>query len=267
MEPLPPPPALQVPPPAYRLHSPAGVAWACMGTPVAGGIMLALNYRKWGQKAAAAAAVVGGFVTTAIIVWLAIIVPASVPAIIFVVPQIVGGYFVAKWLQGRRVDAHVAANGRKASPWIGVAVGLGVTALVVGAVAIWFFSTGLNPRALIDSQESIDFGHGQYVFYSGGATRDDAQDFGEALVNGDFFDNTVPAEVLITGGPDAREISFPVAQGAWDDPATLDYMRQLTEYIAPNIGTKPITVLLLDENLYAKKRCVLADGWHCSPVA
>ncbi len=45
-------------PPACRLQPPAGVAWAtAIGTPVAGGIVLALNYWKWGQKGLAAAAI------------------------------------------------------------------------------------------------------------------------------------------------------------------------------------------------------------------
>ena len=83
--------------------------------------MLAVNYWKWGQKALAAAAVAAGFLTTAVIAWLAWVVPASVPAIVFLVPQVVGGYFVSKWLQGRRFDAHVAAGGPKASSGRGAA--------------------------------------------------------------------------------------------------------------------------------------------------
>ena len=111
-----PPAPPQVPPPAYRLHSPAGVTWAtALGGPTAGSIVLALNYWKWGQKAVAVAVVAAGFVATAIIAWLAIITPASVPAFVFLVPQLVGGYVVARWLQGRRFDAHVAAGGGKVS--------------------------------------------------------------------------------------------------------------------------------------------------------
>lgn len=47
---LPRPPARG--PAAYRLHSPANVTGAtCLGTPVAGGIVLALNYWKWAHRA------------------------------------------------------------------------------------------------------------------------------------------------------------------------------------------------------------------------
>jgi hypothetical protein len=255
MEPQPPRSAPPVPPPAYRLHPPTGVAWAtALGTPAAGGIVLGLNYWKWGQKALAAAAVAAGFLTTAIIAWLAWVVPASVPALVFLVPQVVGRYFVAKWLQGRRFDAHVAAGGSKASSGRGAAIGLVFSALLIGAFATWFLSTGINPKALLDSQESVDFGHGQLVFYSRGATRDDAQRFGEALVNEGYFDGTVPAEVLITGRAGGRQISFAGGEGAWDDESNVEWMRSLAERIAPAIGGKPLTVLLLDERLYEKKR-------------
>ena len=44
-------------------------------------------------------------------------------------------------------------------------------------------------------------------------------------------------------------------------------MRELVEYIAPDIGGEPIKVLLLDDRLYALKACVLHSGWTCEPVS
>ena len=247
------------------LHSPAGVTWAtALGGPTAGSIVLALNYWKWGQKAVAVAVVAAGFVATAIIAWLAIITPASVPAFVFLVPQLVGGYFVARWLQGRRFDAHVAAGGGKVSSGIGAAIGLGFGTLMLGAFVVWFLSTGINPQSVLDSQDSVDFGNGQEVFYSRGATRGDAQNLGEALVRGEYFDDTVPTTVWIAGRPGAREISFIGAEGSWDDAANMEYMRELTEYIVADIGGKPVTVRMLDERLYEKKRCRLNEEWSCS---
>jgi hypothetical protein len=84
----------------------------------------------------------------------------------------------------RRFDAHVAAGGPKASSGRGAAIGLLFTALIIGALAVGFLITGINPRAaLLDAQESVDFGHDQLVSCSHGATGDDAQRFGEAPVN------------------------------------------------------------------------------------
>ena len=267
MEPQPHPAQLRAEPPAYRLHSPVGVTWAtALGGFAAGGIVLGFNYWKWRQKAAAAAVGAAGLVAMSVVAWLAIITPASVPAVVFLLPQMLVGYLVAKWLQGRRFDAHVAAGGGKISSGVGAAIGLGFGMLILGAFAVWFLSTGINPKALLDSQESVDFGHGQQVYYSRGASRDTAQDLGEALTRARYFDGTVAAEVWIAGQPGRREISFVGAEGAWDDPVNVDYMHELTEYILADIGGKPVTVLLLDERLYEKKRCRMDAGWACSPT-
>ena len=257
--------------PAYRIHSVTGVVWATIcGSVFAGSVILAVNYWRWGQKAYAVAAVAAGFIATAVIFWLAVLTPTEVPAVAFLVPQVLIGYLAARWLQGRRIDAHRAAGGDRVSPGIGALIGLGFSALVVGAVAGLFLAVhlifGVNPGALIDRVDYVDFGHGQLVYYFDGATRDDAQQLGEALTNAGYFDGTAPTEATIAGFPGAREISFVGADGAWDDPANVDYIGELTEYVAPDIGGTPITVLMLDLNLYEQKRCTLSDGWHCAPV-
>jgi hypothetical protein len=109
--------------------------------------------------------------------------------------------------------------------------------------------------AAVDAQHSVNMGHNQLVYYSGGATRDDAQRFGEALEkDGLYFDGTVPAAVLISGEAGAREISFFSAEGFWEDESYVRAIRTLSEHIAPAIGGKPLTVRILDQNWNEKKR-------------
>ena len=251
-EPL--PPVAPAPPPADRLHPVSSITWAtALGAPVSGGIVLALNYWKWGQKPAAAAAVSAGLLVTAVIVWLALLVPSYVPGAVFVVPQVLGGYFVAKALQGRRLEAHRAAGGANASNWIGAGIGLGFTAVLV-AVVVGVVVTGVNPGAMFETQQWVDMGQGQEVDYTRGATRSDAERLGEALKEYGYFDGTVPSMVLLAGKPGAREVSFLGSEGAWDDSHNVDYIRDLAEYVAPSIGGLPLTVRLLDERMYEQKR-------------
>jgi hypothetical protein len=227
-----------------------------LGTPAAGGIVLALNYWKWGQKGLAAAAVAAGLVITAVLAWLAWVTPLWVPAAIFLAPQVLGGYFVAKSLQGRRFDAHIAGGGRKASNWIGAGVGLAINTPLV----VLFLVIGLNPSAVYYAQEYVDMGQDQYVYYARGATRDDAQRFGEALKEYGYLDGTMPTEVLIAGKAGSREISFFGAEGAWDDESNVQWMRDMVAYIAPAIGGRPVTVRLLDEHWNEKKRLKIERG-------
>ncbi len=97
-------------------------------------------------------------------------------------------------------------------------------------------------------------GHDQYVYYSRGATQDDARRFGEALQTEGYFDGTVPAGVLIFGEADDREISFFVGESEWEDEAYVEEFRAMADRIAPDIGGKPVTVRLLDEYSNEMKR-------------
>ena len=94
-----------VAPPPYRIHSITGVVLATFcGMPLGGSVVLAINYWRWGQKAYAVAVVTGGLLTTAVIAWLAFVLPAAVPALAFLVPQPVIAYVAGRWLQGHRTS-------------------------------------------------------------------------------------------------------------------------------------------------------------------
>jgi hypothetical protein len=263
MQPQAPPPAPEVPPPC-RIHPVASITWAtALGTPAAGGVMMALNYWRWGQKPLAVATAVGGFLITAVIGAIAWITPSDVPAALFLVPQVLGGFAVAKFVQGPRINRHAAAGGQMALTSIGAGVGLGFSAVLVAVIVVGVFASGVNPSAILDSQRSVDFGHGQEVFYGHGATKSDARRFGEALKDGGYFDDSTPVVVWIAGSPGNYEVSFAGADGAWDDAANVDYIRQLLAYVAQDIGGEPIRVRLLDEDYNVRKRCRLDRDWRC----
>lgn len=107
---------------------------------------------------------------------------------------------------------------------------------------------------MADTQKYVDMGQDQYVYYSRGATRDDAHRFGEALREYGYLDGTMPADVLIAGRPGLREISFIGTEEAWADEDIVQLMHDMADEIAPDIGGKPVTVRLLDEQWNEKKR-------------
>ena len=161
---------------------------------------------------------------------------------------------MTRWLQGRRFDAHIVSGGKKATRWIGAGIGLAIFAPIMGALAAFVLFSGINPSAYVDMQYSVDMGHDQYVYYSYGATEDDARRFGEALETEGYFDGTIPADVLISGEAGDREISFFADESMWEDETYVDAVDAMAERIAPAIGGKPITVRILDEYSNEKKR-------------
>jgi hypothetical protein len=110
---------------------------------------------------------------------------------------------------------------------------------LIGAFVVFPLISGVNPSAFVDMQYSVDMAHDQHVYYSRGATRDDAQRFGEALETEGYFDGTTPADVLISGKAGAREISFFGGGGVWEDESYVEAVRAMAERIAPAIGGNP----------------------------
>ena len=52
--------------PSFKLYTPGHVAWATfLGAPLAGSMLLAMNYRRLGEPTSAAIALVGGFLGNA----------------------------------------------------------------------------------------------------------------------------------------------------------------------------------------------------------
>ena len=105
-----------------------------------------------------------GLLTTGILFWLGWLAPETVPAAAFLVPQILGGYFLAQSLQGRRFNAHIVSGGKKASNWIGAGIGLAVFTPLIGAFVVFVLISGVNPSAIVDMQYSVDMGHDQHVY-------------------------------------------------------------------------------------------------------
>jgi hypothetical protein len=116
-----------------------------LGTPAAGGIVLAINYWKWGRKGLAVAAVTVALLATAVLGWLAWIAPMWVPAVAFLAPQVLAGYFLARWLQGKRFDAHIAGGGKQASNWVGAGIGLAICAPLIAAFAAFIVFSDVSP--------------------------------------------------------------------------------------------------------------------------
>ena len=131
--------------PAYKLFSIWSIILATIfGAPVAGGIVMAINYKRLGFPGKATHAVVWSAVATAVILAIAVFMPEDIhiPNMAFVIPQLVVMYLLAKTLQGPAMETHQAQGGPCASAWLAAGIGLlsmiaiffvlGVAAFVIG---------------------------------------------------------------------------------------------------------------------------------------
>ena len=138
-------------PAARRLFTPGSVFWATfMSLPLAGGIVLAVNYSRFGERGKAVRAVLGSVVWSLVDAVLILLIPdqaklggAGIGGILAVVM-----WQIARDEQGPLVAAHRASGGGVYSKWLGVAIGLstlaGLFILIVGVVLL--IALLANPR-------------------------------------------------------------------------------------------------------------------------
>jgi hypothetical protein len=127
-----------------KLYSPGSVTIATLlGSPLAGAIVMALNYDRMGQRKTAWQCCALGFVGTVALFALGIIFPKLPNGA--AVGSVVGMYYAAKSAQGPQFQQHIQQGGRADSPW--KAAGIGLLCLVVIGFFIVAFAA-LFPKVM-----------------------------------------------------------------------------------------------------------------------
>jgi hypothetical protein len=233
--------------PTYTLFDSGAVVIATFfGTPVVGSALMAVNYRRLGQGGKAFIAVVVGIVITGLAILLGWNLPQSVSYLVALALLIVMRQG-AERLQGAAIADHVQRGGRLGSKWL--AFGLGAAFCVVlfgGIFAVVYFN----------NDTSVKIGSKDEVYYSGTATKADAQALGDALKKRGYMQDQ-GADVILDKGKDGTIVSFIVKEGFWDQAGTLSTFEEIGRQVAPLIGGFPIKVRLLDSSRDVKKESTI----------
>ena len=228
--------------PAYTLFNADSVGLATfLGTPIAGGILMAVNYRRLGKGGKAAAVLLIALLVTALALVFGYLVPQGVSALV-AVGLFLGARTAAKALQGAAVEQHVRQGGKLGSKWAAAGLGIALLAIVVGGYLLVHFA--LNPKVTIGTKDE--------VYYSGSATRQDAQTLGATLKTMGFLSDR-GASVFLSKGNGGTVVSFVVKEGVWNDPAMVASFEEIGPGIAPSVGGFPIQVRLIDSDSVVKK--------------
>ena len=143
------------PPPTYRLFTPRAVAISSfIGSSVAGGIVMAINYYRVGKRGESAAAVIGSVLLLIVLaVGMAFAPQAeSAPATLVGLVQATLMYVAAQSLQGTLLEKHVARGGPLESGWLGAGIGC-LTGILLAVVLIG----GLSLLAMAIGEDVTDF--------------------------------------------------------------------------------------------------------------
>lgn len=121
---------------SVKTYSPGQVAWATfLGSPIAGCVLLAINYRRFGKPDAATAALALGAVGTALLLVVAFTLPEDFPGSLLTGAYTLVMYQCAKSLQRGDHYRCLMNGGTKASSW--AATGIGLLSSVCLIIAIF----------------------------------------------------------------------------------------------------------------------------------
>ncbi len=131
-----------------KLYSPMQVVGATfLGSPIAGGLVLAENFRAFGDDTMARAAIQISAVVTVVVFILAIYLPERTPNSLLPAAYCGGYLWYAKKYQLKRFEKHIESGGLKQSNWR--VAGIGVACLVA-LFAVLFALILVFPSAFPD---------------------------------------------------------------------------------------------------------------------
>lgn len=243
------PPAAAIPP--YKLYTPKAVGLATfLGSPMAGAVLIALNYLRLKRKRAAWQTIGLGILGTAALFTIAFLIPDGISRSLQLAPAI-GSIFVmkaiAESLQGRYLNHHARHDGKTASLWAAAGIGLAGLLITVGVIVaiVVLNSPNLGTKINISASEEI--------YYSKQATQSDAEKLGQVLKAMGFFNGKGAKSVLLERTSTGTRVKFVVSEGTWDRDEAISVFQNIGRQVGNSGLGRPVTIVLCDESLTEKR--------------
>jgi hypothetical protein len=239
---------LREPAPSYALYDANAVGIGTFfGSPVVGCTLMALNYRRLGQERNAVIAFVVGIAVTGLAILIGWNLPQAASSLI-ALALVFATRMSAQSLQGAIVKNHVERGGQLGSRWTAFWFGIAFLAILFAVIFAVVYISNQRTGVVIGTKDE--------VFYSGTATRSDAQALGNALKSIGFLTDK-GANVFLVKGKDGTIVSYVVQDGTWNNPTMVADFEQITRQEAPTVGGLPITLRLINTSLVVEKSEVL----------
>jgi len=169
-----------------------------------------------------------------------------------------GGGIVSGFLVGCALARPLSHEGQKLHPLRTLIVAVCGTAICYAALLQLPHpdknEAGMYRKLLLGNRVKV--ANDDFVYYSGSATKADAEKLGKDLATVGFFVNP-NGIVLLSKGNGGTEISFMVRDGSWDDPNIVPAFEDIGRNVAGSVGGTPITLHLMDSKMDNKKDIVV----------
>ena len=229
--------------PVIKLFTPGHVALATfLGSPLAGGVVLAWSHRR-AKTGRGWTALLAGAALTGALLALGFALNGKAGG-----GLAIGGLFAMRGLaQAQMPGIEAACGGRAvtASWWSAVGISVGFLGACVAAV----FALGIG-WAVFSAPASVSFGHDQDVQYADGATTADARLVGSYLMQKGFFSANGEGKtdrVERTRGDVV--VSFVIQDGAWNQAMVQLAFTEVRKELADTFPGQQVTVHLCDDTM------------------
>jgi hypothetical protein len=238
--------------PPFRLFDSTSVAIATLlGSPVAGTLLMGINYQRLGKGGKAAAAMVIGLVATIVAIVFGNFVPYTFSSVV-AIGLLLTTRSCAQVLQGPAVSEHVAQGGKLGSRWAALGIGVAFLAAIFGAIFLVTFVRQIGHPQTMSENAKVIIGTQDTVYYSGSATQQDAKTVGDKLKEIEYFADR-GVTVLLSKEKGHFVVSFVVKEGVWNNSDMVTAFQEIGGELAPVLGTSPIVVRLDDKERNTKK--------------
>ncbi len=249
----------------YRLFDSGAVLLATFfGSPLAGAILMAVNYGRLGKSGKGFLAAVLGLIATALLIAVGLSQNkgSSVLGIVFLLAT----WQVARMAQGKDVEEHTARGGQLGSKWTAFFIGVATLAVLFGVIFVAIYvnqshnqtqtqtqtQTQAQTQTQTQTQNFVTIGTKDQVIYSGTATKDQATALGNALKADGYFQDQ-GATVLLDKETGGTTISYVVKDGFWNQAGVVAKFDELTREVASSVGGLPLNVQLVNDTKTVEK--------------
>ena len=210
---------------------------------------MAVNFRRMGKAQRAIAVVALGIAVTAAGSLLGYFVPAFATSVVAVTLALTTKGVAQLW-QGKAVAQHVRKGGELSSRWAASGVGIAFLSVFCAIIFLGVWAQGVEKKIIVGSKDQI--------YYSGSATKQDADSLGEVLRTAGYFQDK-GFVVLLAKDKGGTTLSFVLKDGVWDQPQMIVGYQQFGRQLAPSLGGFPIKVDLVNSAHELKRELTIKE--------
>ncbi|WP_346861502.1 hypothetical protein [uncultured Draconibacterium sp.] len=230
---------------------------ACvLGSPIVAGILIAYNFKKFGNRQMSVLWIFIGFVWTLVLIGLGILLPDQISKSAgMVIPFINGAliYPIIKKQQGELIGKHFENDGDKGSNWI-------IGGMIVSIVALFLVPIiYLNNLSQLENYNRQAFGTNG-IYFNKEISLEEVNKLGGILKRVEYFNPESVAEVIFLSNDSTYELKLIIDKSASNDTIFNIYVKELFNHINSYRFRKPLKFIITDIYLKNDKIIVLDEN-------